>query len=221
MKGSTIGRILRRRTVCQPESLRGRPIVLLHGFSELLPDPSFCLCDCAGCSTLGLPVPLSCLRSPTSQKGQVGLLLQLDGIPYFRTPPPGSGIAAATGTRDFTATAANGCIDDGGGEHGPLGLHVSHLPRDLVEAHLEVGVKDPTDRGIHQTFPTDPHHTFVPARRRDVTLSFTGVNSNTWRLSWGAKGKPTPARRLFSRATPEKWSVQPLSRSWDPEPNYI
>ncbi|XP_028310822.1 lysosomal alpha-glucosidase-like, partial [Gouania willdenowi] len=48
-----------------PESLRGRPIVLLHGFSELLPDPSFCLC-----STLGLLVPLGCLRSSTSQKGQ-------------------------------------------------------------------------------------------------------------------------------------------------------
>ncbi|KAI3370454.1 hypothetical protein L3Q82_025218 [Scortum barcoo] len=26
-----------------PESLRGRPIVLLHGLTELLPDPSFCL----------------------------------------------------------------------------------------------------------------------------------------------------------------------------------
>ncbi|KAI3376631.1 hypothetical protein L3Q82_017067 [Scortum barcoo] len=31
-------------------------------------------------------------------------------------------------------------------------------------------------------------------RRREATLSFTGVNSNTWRLSWGAISKPTPAR---------------------------
>ncbi|XP_028327353.1 uncharacterized protein LOC114478456 [Gouania willdenowi] len=163
-----------------PESLRGRSIVLLHGFSELLPDPSFCLCDRAGCSTLGLSVPLGCLRSPTSQEGQVGLLLQLNGIPYFRAPPPGSGIASATGTRDFTATAANGRIDNGGGEHGPLGLHVSHLPRDLGEAHPEVGVEDPTDRRIHQTFPTDPHLTFGPASSAPL---FTRVSETRGRRS--------------------------------------
>ncbi|KAI3353330.1 hypothetical protein L3Q82_019870 [Scortum barcoo] len=38
-----------------PESLRGRPIVLLHGLTELLPDPSFCLQDRPGCGLLGLP----------------------------------------------------------------------------------------------------------------------------------------------------------------------
>ncbi|XDV39492.1 hypothetical protein PO909_008734 [Leuciscus waleckii] len=36
-----------------------------------------------------MPVPVSCLRSPTSQPGPIGLLIQLDGIPYFRCPPPG------------------------------------------------------------------------------------------------------------------------------------
>ncbi|KAI3364750.1 hypothetical protein L3Q82_000962 [Scortum barcoo] len=35
-----------------PESLRGRPIVLLHGLTELLPDPSFCLQDLLGCTCL-------------------------------------------------------------------------------------------------------------------------------------------------------------------------
>ncbi|KAK3574723.1 hypothetical protein QTP86_015383, partial [Hemibagrus guttatus] len=34
---------------------RGRPIVLLHGLTELLPDPSFCFRDHPGCSLLGLP----------------------------------------------------------------------------------------------------------------------------------------------------------------------
>uniref|UniRef100_A0A8C9VWD7 Enhancer of mRNA-decapping protein 4 n=1 Tax=Scleropages formosus TaxID=113540 RepID=A0A8C9VWD7_SCLFO len=29
-------------------------------------------------------------------------------------------------------------------------------------------------------------------RRREMTLSFTGVDSNTWRLNWGAINKPTP-----------------------------
>ncbi|KAI3375638.1 hypothetical protein L3Q82_003955 [Scortum barcoo] len=39
-----------------------------------------------------------------------------------------------------------------------------------------------------------------PERRREATLSFTGVNSNTWRLSWGAISKPTTARRHSPRA---------------------
>ncbi|KAK5608155.1 hypothetical protein CRENBAI_003510 [Crenichthys baileyi] len=50
-----------------PESLRGQPVVLVHGLTELLPGPSFCLCHCSGRSTLGLTVPVSPLRSPTSQ----------------------------------------------------------------------------------------------------------------------------------------------------------
>ncbi len=74
-------------------------MVLLHGLTELLPGPSFCLHNHPGCTPLSLPVPVSCLRSPTSQPGPIGLLLQLDGVPYFRCPPPGSGIAASTGTR--------------------------------------------------------------------------------------------------------------------------
>ncbi|KAI3377712.1 hypothetical protein L3Q82_008870 [Scortum barcoo] len=41
---------------------------------------------------LGLPVPVNCVRSPTGQHGPIGLLLQPDGIPYFRCPPPGSGL---------------------------------------------------------------------------------------------------------------------------------
>ncbi|KAI3367358.1 hypothetical protein L3Q82_026167 [Scortum barcoo] len=65
-----------------PESLRGRPIVLLHGLTELLPDPSFCLQDRPGCSLLGLPVPVNCVRSPTGQHGPIGLLLQPDGHPF-------------------------------------------------------------------------------------------------------------------------------------------
>ncbi|KAI3367690.1 hypothetical protein L3Q82_026525 [Scortum barcoo] len=100
--------LLRRRTVCQ-RSLRGRPIVLLHGLTELLPDPSFCLQDrpwavaCLACRYLST----NCVRSPTGQHGPIGLLLQPDGIPYFRCPPPGSGIATTTGTRDLASTTSN------------------------------------------------------------------------------------------------------------------
>ncbi|MEQ2239915.1 hypothetical protein ILYODFUR_009440 [Ilyodon furcidens] len=76
--------------------------------------------------SMASPGPISRLRSPTSQPQLIGLLLQLDSIPYCQCSPLGSGIAAATGTSDLTATA--GSIDNGGGEYGPLGLHVSNLP---------------------------------------------------------------------------------------------
>ncbi|KAK3524445.1 hypothetical protein QTP70_029322 [Hemibagrus guttatus] len=147
-----------------PEFPRGRLIVLLHGLTELLTDPSFCFRDHHGCSLLGLPVCLSCLQSPPSQPGSIGLLLQLDGIPYFHCPPLCSGIGTATGTRDLTATAPDGCVNNGGGEHGPLRLNVPNLPRDLVETLPEVGVEDPPNRGISKMFPTDPHNMFGPAK---------------------------------------------------------
>ncbi|XP_039541198.1 uncharacterized protein LOC120488650 [Pimephales promelas] len=146
-----------------PESLRGQPIVLLHGLTELLPGPSFCLHDHPGCSPLGLPVPVSCLWSPTSQPGPIGLLLQLDGILYFRCPPPGSRIAASTGTGDLTATAPSSRFDNGGGEHGPLRLNISSLPRDLDVALPEVRVEDLSDRRFGQTFPANPYSTLGSA----------------------------------------------------------
>ncbi|XP_058263675.1 uncharacterized protein LOC131364515 [Hemibagrus wyckioides] len=147
-----------------PEFPRGRPIVLLHGHPELLPDPSFCFHNHPGCSSLGLPVLISCLQSPTSQPGSIGLFHQLDSIPYFQCPPLGSGIAATTGTRDLTATAPGSCINNRGGEHGPLRLNVPNLPRNLVETLPEVGVEDLPNRGFSQTFPTDPHNTFGSAK---------------------------------------------------------
>ncbi|KAI3352993.1 hypothetical protein L3Q82_019566 [Scortum barcoo] len=48
--------------------------------------------DHPGCSLLGLPVPVNYVRSQTGHHGLSGLLLQPDGIPYFRCPPPGSGL---------------------------------------------------------------------------------------------------------------------------------
>ncbi|MEQ2232293.1 hypothetical protein ILYODFUR_009672 [Ilyodon furcidens] len=71
-------------------------------------------------------VPVSHLRSPTSQPQPIGLLLQLDSVPYCRSPPPGSGIAAATGTADLTAAAMGSSIYNRCGEHGPLGLCLQH-----------------------------------------------------------------------------------------------
>ncbi|KAI3370604.1 hypothetical protein L3Q82_007177 [Scortum barcoo] len=72
---------------------------------KLLPDPSFCLQDRLGCGFLGLPVPVNCVRSPspTGQHGLIGLLLQPDGIPYFRMSTTGfGGLPATTGTRPET-----------------------------------------------------------------------------------------------------------------------
>ncbi|KAK5607336.1 hypothetical protein CRENBAI_001021 [Crenichthys baileyi] len=111
-----------------PEPLRSQLVVLLHGLTELLPDPSFCLCHSPGLGSLGLTVPFSRLRSPTSQQQPIGLLLRLDSVPYCRCPPPGSGIAAASGTADLMAAATGSSIDNRCGEHGPFGLCLQHPP---------------------------------------------------------------------------------------------
>ncbi|KAK0132232.1 hypothetical protein N1851_032948 [Merluccius polli] len=105
-----------------PEPLRSRPEVVLHGLTELLPCLGFCLSNRHSCTPLGLPVPACCLRSPTGQKGPIGLLFQFDGIPHRRCPPAGSGIAATAGTDHLAATALVGRLNNGGAEHGPLGL---------------------------------------------------------------------------------------------------
>ena len=91
---------------------------------------------------------ISCLRSQPSLPGSIGLLLQLDSIPYFWSPPPGSGIAATTGTGDLMATAPDSCVNNGSGEHGPFGLNVPSLPRNLDKALPDVGVEDLPDRGL-------------------------------------------------------------------------
>ncbi|MEQ2304383.1 hypothetical protein AMECASPLE_026467, partial [Ameca splendens] len=89
----------------------------------------------------------------------IGLLLQLDSIHYCRCPPPGSGIAAATGTADFTATATDSGIDNRRREHNPVRLYVSNLLRNLVKALPEVGVEYIPGRGLSQTFPAERHRT--------------------------------------------------------------
>ncbi|KAK5600630.1 hypothetical protein CRENBAI_001360 [Crenichthys baileyi] len=130
-------------------------------YCQPLSGPSFCLFHSPGRGTLGLTVPVRHLRSPTSQPQQIGLLLQLDSVPYCRCPLPGSGIAAATDTTDLTATGSS--IDNRCGEHGPLGLYVS-IPRNLVKALPEVGVEYIFGRGLCQMFPTDPHYALGPAK---------------------------------------------------------
>lgn len=56
----------------------------------------------------------------------------------------------------------------------PLGLQVSDLSRDMGEALPEVGVEDPPDRGLSQTFPTDPHSTLGSVRS---ARSFKGMDA--------------------------------------------
>ncbi|KAI3362647.1 hypothetical protein L3Q82_001631 [Scortum barcoo] len=64
----------------------------------------------------------------------IGLLLQLDGIPYFRCPPPGSVVAATTDTRDRVISFELPRIDNGSREHGPLSER--HLKRVLCAKGL-------------------------------------------------------------------------------------
>ena len=80
---------------------------------------------------------------------------------YSSTP---SGVVAMTGTEHLMATVPVSCLNNGGTEHGPFRLNIPHLPRNMVEALPEVGVKAPSGRGVRQTFPADPHNMFGPAR---------------------------------------------------------
>ncbi|KAI3357928.1 hypothetical protein L3Q82_016318, partial [Scortum barcoo] len=59
-----------------------------------------------------------------------------------------------------------------------------------------------------------------PKAQGSDPLVLTGVNSNTWRLSWGAISKPTPARRHAAHPGQLQSSggSSPSSRSWVPEP---
>ena len=109
----------------------------------------------------GLLVLVSCLRNPPSQPGSIGLLLQLDSIPYFQCQPLGQGIAATTGTGDLTVAAAS-TVEVENMVHSDL-MSPTSL-RVLVKTLPEVGVEDPPDRGFRQTFPADPHDAFGSAR---------------------------------------------------------
>ena len=95
-----------------------------------------------------LPVPACCLQSPTGQTGPIGLFLQFYGIPHRRCPPVGLGIAATAGTDHLVATAPVGRLNNGGTEHGPLGLNVPRLPRYMIKALPEVGVEALSDRRL-------------------------------------------------------------------------
>ncbi|KAK3569758.1 hypothetical protein QTP86_004075 [Hemibagrus guttatus] len=146
-----------------PEFPRGHPVVLLHCLTELLPDPSFCFRNHPGCSSLGLPVCLSSLRSPPSQPGSIGLLLQLDGIPYFQCPPLCLGIAAANGTRDLTPTAPDGCVNNGGGENGPEKKRVQPLSRSWVPEPRLCVEASPTISSRHRSTSLTSSGSFPPS----------------------------------------------------------
>ncbi|MED6265648.1 hypothetical protein CHARACLAT_027685, partial [Characodon lateralis] len=192
-----------------PESLRGQPVVFLHGLTELLPGPSFCLCHSPGRSTLGLMVPVSRLRSPTSQPQPIGLLLQLDSIPYCPCPPPDSGIAAATGTADLMAAATGSSIDNRCGEHGPLGLYVSNIPWDLVKALPEVGVEYIPGQGLRQASPADHHYALGPVK--SVRLSPPPADPTHHQVV--ISGQLSPSLH------PSVQNMQPKHRSPRPIPN--
>lgn len=112
-------------------------------------------------------VPSSRQQFSTSTVNGVGgaLLPELAGPTRLHSNPPASltsGIhqqlqgLPPTGVRDLRTTALNSCVSKGGGEDGPPGPSVSSLPRDLVEALLEVGIKELPDGGFHQMFLTAP-----------------------------------------------------------------
>ncbi|MEQ2183433.1 hypothetical protein GOODEAATRI_032453 [Goodea atripinnis] len=80
----------------------------------------------------------------------------------------------------------NACsIDNRHGEHSPLGLYVSNLPRNLVKALPEMGVEYIPGRGLRQMFPADPHYTLLPAKSVRLSsalrlLNMVFIMDNPW-----------------------------------------
>ena len=59
-------------------------------------------------------------------------------------------LPVTTGTAHLLDTAPVDRLNNGGTEHGPLGLYVPCLPPDIVEAFPEAGVQAASDRGLCQ-----------------------------------------------------------------------
>lgn len=136
-------------------------MVLLPGLTKLFPCLSLCPGNHRSSSLFGLLVPVCSLGSPTKLKS-LWLLLQLDDIPH-RLCPLGLDIVTMTGTDYLGAKALVSRLDNGCTEHGPLGPNFPDLPRDMVEAPPELGVKALSDSKLCQAFPADPHNTFWSA----------------------------------------------------------
>ncbi|XDV42619.1 hypothetical protein PO909_011248 [Leuciscus waleckii] len=135
----------------------------------------------------------------------IGLLLQLDGIPYFRCSPPGSGIAVSTGTVDITATAPSGHIENGGGEHGPLRLNISRLPRDLVEAPPEMSV---VPEPKLEVIPTISSRYLSTSSTISGSFPASEVTFHVPRASFRVQGSGCRGPRL--RSPPDPLSTGPL-----------
>lgn len=124
--------------------------MVLYGFTKLLPGQSFGLYNSACCSSFRLLALVSCLRSPTSQLGSVGLLLQPNDIPYIWCPRLALGVTTKTSTRDFETPALNSIRNNRAGEI-PLGFGVPSPPQYLFKAPLPHGGE------LSQTFLANPH----------------------------------------------------------------
>lgn len=120
--------------------------------------------------------------SSGGQQGSIGLLLQLDAIPYFWCPPTSLGIVATTGTRYLTATASDSRVHNGRVDHGSLGLNVSNLSRDLVKALPEVGAEGlPTGDSARRSQQALTIHLGLPGLCRVQLLSRSWVPDCAWR----------------------------------------
>ncbi|CAG6016035.1 unnamed protein product [Menidia menidia] len=169
---------------------KNRLKAIWKSFSMASPNSShargFCLGDHPSRTSLGLPIPIGRLWSPTGQKGPLGLFLQLDGIPHRRCPPAGSTFAATTGTDSPATAALGGRVIDGGAEHGPLGLNVPHLPLNVLEALPEVGVKAPPNRVLR------PSECVWASRVSPASCPTIGANSPPGRGQWKAPPPSLP-----------------------------
>ncbi|KAI3356041.1 hypothetical protein L3Q82_017312 [Scortum barcoo] len=187
------------------------------------------LCFLIGRQVGGIEEILEVFLPPSPTMSSVeDSFFSLTAIPYFRCPPPGSGIATTTGTRDLASVhnfELRQRADNGGREHGPLGLNVPSLPRNLHKQQQET-YPQPEGAGKRPSaFTTGGELQHVAAELGSYEQAHTSSPPLTLGNSRVVEG-PAPLKELGSRAQAMRGEF--CSRDWvveapchDCYPNHI
>lgn len=142
------------------------PVVLLHGLPKPLLDSCFCFCNNPGCRTLGLPVPVSCPRSPLNQPSShvsipSGIHHRIQGL-QPRKP-----------SETIKATAPNSCINKVSGGHCPLEIQCLQPPSGYSQRAPRGGSTRPPRQRVPAVIPSRPSQHLPPGGDHLTALFFS------------------------------------------------